>query len=235
MQTRNPLRCAGRLVLGGIGLAAGAYAGYAAMTWLHYGHVKAGVRAEDRDTLLDEFMPAYDVVERHHTRVQAPAPITLAAAKDMDLSDSPLVRAIFAMREMLLRASPDNKTRPRGILAQTRALGWGVLAEVPDREIVMGAVTRPWESNVTFHSLPPDEFADFYQPGFVKIAWTLRADPLPDGRSMFRTETRALATDAEARRRFRRYWAAFSPGIILIRRAMLRPVRHEAERRARIA
>jgi hypothetical protein len=52
---------------------------------------------------------------------------------------------------------------------------------------------------------------------------------------MFRTETRALATDAEARRRFRRYWAAFSPGIILIRRAMLRPVRHEAERRARIA
>jgi hypothetical protein len=233
MRTRNPLQSAGCLVLSGLGLAAGAYAGYAAVTWLRYGQARTAARPEDRDTLLDEFMPAYDVVERHRIRVDAPAATTLAAASDTDLSDSRVVRAIFAARQMLMGASPDDEAQPRGILAQTKALGWGVLADVPDREIVMGAVTRPWEANVTFHALPPDQFAAFHQPGFVKIAWTLRADPLADGASMFRTETRAIATDAGSRRRFRRYWAAVSPGIILIRRAMLKPVRHEAERRAR--
>ena len=39
-------------------------------------------------------------------------------------------------------------------------------------------------------------------------------------------------TDAAARARFRRYWAALSPGILLIRWAMLRRLRAEAERRA---
>ena len=32
-------------------------------------------------------------------------------------------------------------TRPKGLLAQTTLLGWGVLAEKPGREIVVGAVT----------------------------------------------------------------------------------------------
>jgi len=31
-----------------------------------------------------------------------------------------------------------------------------------------------------------------------------------------------VATDAEAKEKFRRYWARFSPGIILIRRMLLR-------------
>jgi hypothetical protein len=96
----------------------------------------------------------------------------------------------------------------------------------------MGAVTRPWEADVTFQALPPGDFAAFAQPGFVKIVWTLRADPVDAGTSVFRTETRAVATDAGARARFRRYWAWASPGIRLIRRLSLRPLRLEAERRA---
>jgi hypothetical protein len=94
-------------------------------------------------------------------------------------------------------------------------------------------VTRPWEPDVTFHALPPDEFAAFRQPGFVKIAWTLRVDPIDDGTSMFRTETRAVATDGNARARFRGYWALASPGIALIRRFSLGPLKAAAERRAR--
>ena len=104
---------------------------------------------------------------------------------------------------------------------------------MPGRELVAGAVTRPWEGDVTFQALPADEFAAFSRPGFVKIAWTLRADPVDDGTSVFRTETRAVATDATARERFRRYWAFASPGITLIRKLSLGPLKREAERRAR--
>ena len=68
---------------------------------------------------------------------------------------------------------------------------------------------------------------------YVKIVWTLRADAIGADASIFRTETRAIATDATARAKFRRYWSFLSPGIILIRWASLSPLKAEAERRAR--
>jgi len=229
MSTKSWIRGTIGIAAAGAGFAAGAYA---AARWYRYGHV-TNADEEDADALLDRFVPTYDVVERHHIRVGAPTNITLAAACEQDLLHVPLIRAIFRAREIVLRARPDSRPQPRGLLAVTQALGWGVLAEVPGREIVVGAVTRPWEPNVTFHALPPDEFATFAQPGFVKIAWTLRADPLDDGNSIFRTETRAVATDVTARTRFRRYWAFTSAGITLIRRLSLQPLKRDAERRAR--
>lgn len=201
------------------------------MTWYRYGRLPEADDPE-RDELLDRFMPVYEVVERHHIRVAAPAAVTLAAAREQDLLQLPLVRPIFKARAVILGATPDDRPQPRGLLAATQALGWGILADVPDLEIVVGAVTRPWEANVTFRALPPNEFAAFSEPGFVKIAWTLRADPVAGEASIFRTETRAVATDPSARARFRRYWAVASPGIGLIRRLSLRPLKRDAERRA---
>jgi hypothetical protein len=96
----------------------------------------------------------------------------------------------------------------------------------------MGAVTQPWKANVVFRALPPDEFAAFNAAGYVKIVWTLRADPVDAAHSIFRTEARAIATDA-ARRNFRRYWSLLSPGIIVIRWMSLGPLKADAERRAR--
>src|SRR5262245_20142579 len=212
-----------------MGVIAAAYASYAAVTWFRFGRaVRAAGGAED--PLLDGFMPIYDIVERHHIRVRAPAAITFAAACQMDLLRSPIVRAIFRSREWLLGSVPDEAERPTGLVAMTKSLGWGVLAEMPGREIVMGAVTRPWEANVTFRSLPPQEFAAFADPGYVKIAWTLRADPRSPNESLFCTETRAIATDGAARQKFRRYWSLLSPGIIAIRWLMLEPLKAEAER-----
>jgi hypothetical protein len=232
MNATSSIRSAMRLLTAGVGVAAGAYGAYAALTWYRYGLV-ADPDPSEHDDLLDRFMPDYEVVERHHVRVSAPAAITLAAARDQDLLQLPLVRPIFKAREIVLGATPDTRPQPRGLLAATLALGWGMLAEVPDREVVVGAVTRPWEPNVTFRALPPNEFAAFREPGFVKIVWTLRVDPIDEETTIFRTETRALATDADARDRFRRYWAFASPGIGLIRRLSLRPLAREAERRAR--
>ena len=85
---------------------------------------------------------------------------------------------------------------------------------------------------MTFHRLPPDEFVDFDQPGYVKIVWTLGAEPLGPDASLLVTRTRAVATDPQSRKRFRRYWGPMSAGIILIRYADLPLMRKEAERRA---
>jgi hypothetical protein len=164
--------------------------------------------------------------------IDAPAAISYEAARDMDIYDSRLARAIFRGREVLMRSAPVVR-HPQSLLQETLALGWSVLAEEPGREIVVGAVTRPWEPNVRFESVPPEEFAAFAEPGYVKIVWTLAAEPLGEAASEFRTETRVATTDAEARARFRRYWSVMAPGIALIRRQSLGLVRRDAEARYR--
>lgn len=225
------IRTTARWTAGLLGAAVGAYAGYVATAWVRYGRA-APPDPDAADPLLDHFMPRYEIAERHHIRVDAPAAITLAAAGAVDLNGSPIVRTIFKAREVLLGAEPDRTPRPRGLVALTTSLGWGVLAEAPGRELVMGGITQPWQANTTFRALPPHEFVTFDDPDYVKIVWTLRADPVNAAQSIFRTETRAIATDAEARRKFRRYWSFLSPGIIVIRWMMLGPLKADAERLA---
>jgi len=212
--------------------AAGAYGAYAAAAWYRYGRLGPTDPA-DQDALLDTFLPAYEVVDRHAVRVEAPAAVTLAAARETDLMATPAVRAIFAARARLLRARAE-PVSPGGLVAQLCALGWELLAEVPDREVALGTATRPWEPDVVFRAIPAGQFAAFAEPGYVKIAFTLRADPLGPAASLLRTETRVATTDPQTRERFRRYWAAFSAGIHVIRPLLLHAVRREAERRWRV-
>jgi hypothetical protein len=234
------MRTSAGFLAGGAALAALGYAALAGAAWTRYGHATRSRNPEDEDPFLDHFMPLYDIVERHHVRVAAPASVTQAAAREMQLRDSWVVRAIFKGRELMLGAGLDappdaaqtpGVEPPPGLLPMALSLGWGVLADKQGREVVLGAVTRPWEPTPEFRDLMPREFAAFSEPGYVKIVWTLRADPAGDGECIFRTETRAMATDIDARAKFRRYWALVSPGVALIRRAMLVSLKQEAERR----
>lgn len=212
-----------------VGVAAVSYAAVVGSTWLRYGHHSEPAAAE-KDPVLDVFMPEYDLAERHHIDIAAPADVTFGALMDMNLDDSLVVRAIFKGREMLLGAEPDVKPRADSLVAMTKELGWVVLAEMPGHEIVMGAVTRPWEANVVFRGIPAEHFAAFNEPDYVKIVWTLRADAVGPYSSIARSETRAVATDAAARRKFRWYWSRFSAGIVLIREMSMRMAKKEAER-----
>ncbi len=225
------IRLAARWLAVGLVAGATAYVGRAVATWHRYGHPPPP-SPEAADPLLDRFMPRYEVVERHHVRIAAPASVVFATAREMDLLQSPAIRAIIDTRARLLGAAPDNRLGRSGLVADMAAIGWRVLADVPGREVVVGAVSRPWEANVIFRPIDPDRFAAFAEPGYVKIVWTLRADADGPGAAVFRTETRVATTDADARARFRRYWALFSPGIVAIRWLMLAPLKAEAERRA---
>ncbi len=106
---------------------------------------RGAVRCGEQDPLLDRFMPSYDVAERHHVRVAAPSAVTLAAAREVKLQGSPL----WPGHHQGTRGDPRRHSWTigrvrRGLFAEAQSLGWGVLAEVPDREVVVGAVTRPW-------------------------------------------------------------------------------------------
>src|SRR4029453_5620987 len=170
------------------GVVAAGYGSSVATTWLRFGR-RATSASDDTDLLLDQLMPEYEVAERHHVHVAAPAEITLAAAREIDLRRSAIIRTIFAMREWLLNAGPGGAARPTDLVAFTTSLGWRLVAENPGREVVYGAVTQPWRADVVFRGLAAEEFRKFREPGFVKILWTLRVDPETSSHCIFRTKT----------------------------------------------
>jgi hypothetical protein len=213
-------------------LAGAAYGGLVLYNRWKYGAVNLS-HDPGKDSLLDRFIPNPEVVEHHQMRIDAPADLVLATAKDLHIVDSPIIRAIFKIRELALGGEPDDRTHPAELMAQMQSIGWVVLSEKAGREIVFGCVTQPWLANPVFRSVPADEYLSFAEPGYVKIAWTLRADPIDGQHSTFHTETRVSTTDAAARERFKNYWSFVAPGVELIRMAMLRPLKRAAESRTR--
>ena len=230
MNGRQIIKTAAQTIAATAAMAAAGYAALVVFNRARYGKVK-GFADGAKDSLLDEFIPDPEVAEHHQIDINAPADVVMAAAREIELLKSPVIRAILKTRELALGGEPDNRDHPTALIDQMLSIGWVVLAERPGREMVLGAVTQPWQAAPVFRSVPAGEFRNFAEPGYVKIAWTLRADPIDETRSTFHTETRVSTTDAAARRRFRNYWSFVAPGVEVIRMAMLKPLRRAAEAR----
>ena len=126
IQVKAPARClrsTDQWLAAGLGLGVAAYLSYAGVRWIRYGHVRQPAADDGCDPLLDRFMPAYEVVERHDIRVDAPAAITFWAATELDLTQSAAIRTIFKARELVLCAQSEKAARPRALIAQMKALG----------------------------------------------------------------------------------------------------------------
>jgi hypothetical protein len=152
---------------------------------------------------LDEFLPEYDVRERHERRVPGMPDVAVAAALGIPVAPDGLVRTLFRLRGL-----------PGGgsVQGALRAIGLEPLVEEPDR-IVLGAAGRPWSPSSRL--MPFDKAG----PGQVRLVFTATA--AEDGMSVLATETRVAAMDANARRAFRRYWLVVGPFSALIRRRWL--------------
>jgi hypothetical protein len=176
----------------------------------------------------DKYLPTFDVREQHELIVSAPSQVAYEALRRVDFSRSRLIRTIFGIRTLpsFFRHLPWGT--PRGAFVEhATGMGWVILEEARGRELVAGAVTQPWASNVKFTSIPASDFHEFSDPGFVKIVWGFSATPAQPGASVLSTETRAQATDPASRAKFLRYWKFVSPGIRVIRRVALNLARRD--------
>ena len=180
---------------------------------------------------LDQFIPHADVRERFEITIRAPADLVMVVASNYDMRSVPIVKAIFWLREQFMRSGSHATRKPQGILEETKALGWGVLSEQPGRLVICGAACQPWLADVRFSAVAPEDFDAYAAPDQVKIAWTLEAEELGPALTRFAQETRVVATDDTARRRFRAYWRWARFGIVAIRLLLLPAIRRKAERR----
>jgi hypothetical protein len=183
-------------------------------------------------SVLDAFIANPNVREQFSITVRAPASMVYKIASEFDMQSLVLVRVIFWLREKMLGSMP--RARPaRGLFAEMRALGWGCLIEREGELFVAGAVCQPWQADVVFTPISPDQFSAFSEPANVKIAWTIATTTISPGETRLTTETRAVATDATTRCRFLEYWRWARFGIIPIRWILLPAIRRESERKWR--
>ena len=204
----------------------------------------AAGRAGDSRLLMDRFLPRYNFAVVHADVVRAPLAQCYRVAGELDLFRAPLVRALLGIRGLPQRvvgtlkgrgkAAALEASRPTFRVKDMVGLGWIMLGETPGVELVLGQVSRPWKAVAVSTDAPttPEQFTSFGEPGFAKIAVSLRVDPYGNDSSILTVETRVAITDDESRRRFRRYWLFIGPFSSLIRRMALRLLATEFQRSA---
>jgi hypothetical protein len=188
--------------------------------------------------LIDTWMPEYDFVERHETPVRAPASTVHRSLMEVDFGGHPVVRVLLGLRtlpgRLLRRPAWDRPTR---LLRLREAPGFGfvLLEERPPHEVVLGLTGRFWRVSGGLVPTDPSTFRDCVPAGSARVAWSFELCPRGEDATLLSTETRIRCADAAARRAFGRYWLLVRPGSGLIRRALLRSVKVDAERSARVA
>ena len=181
-------------------------------------------------TLIGEILPDFDYRSRHGRHVLAsPEAVARAlAGYRFERDASPLVHVLFRLRGL---GAPSGSLRE----ALTTS-GFGVLAERPGEEIVVGTVGKFWALREKDYLEAPRDLEDFHTftpPGWAKGVLTLRVEPRDDGTSTLVTETRVLCPDDESRRRFAAYWALIRVFSGWIRHDLLRGIARLAEKEPR--
>jgi len=165
--------------------------------------------------LIDEWLPQFDVGERHEIVLPVTPERALELALGLPAAPDRTVRALFAARGMVARG----ETIERFFAAHR----FVVLDRTPTEWVVgaVGAVWRPRGGLVPFADAAAWRAAEV--PGTIKAAADFRTERVPGG-SRLTTETRVRAGDPGAHLAFRLYWLAIGPFSALIRKRWLRAV-----------
>jgi len=193
------------------------------------------VRVATPRTRLDQFAPVYQFSEFHSIRIAAPKGRVYRALKLVTGDEIVLFRTLTWIRRFG-RPGPESILNPSPhvpILDVAARTSFLVLAEEPDREIVLGtlaAAPRGWRpsgkpTSDGFKAL----FVTTHTPGFAATTMNFSIEDSGPTACTLTTETRVYATDASTRRRFAGYWRVIYPGSALIRRMWLRAIARRAE------
>lgn len=188
---------------------------------------------------IGELIPVADVSSRHSIVIAAHRIRVWSALISTDLGAHWLVRLL-----MFLRAIPAFAFAPAGTWRRWRGAAppnethslrnvlrsaFAVIAEEPERELVLGITGQFWRPDGGVAPTDPARFGEGPAPGFAQGALSFRLEDAGPERTLLVTETRVRCADDDARRAFRRYWSVVAGGSSLLRRVMLNQVRRAAE------
>jgi hypothetical protein len=188
-------------------------------------------------TLLDEWIPEYDVVSRHETLVHARPAWVYQVAREADLGSTLLVRLLLAVRVIpglignLLTSRPHARASGGTTDRRVGRIPFTLLAEDPGHEFVFGLMGQFWKPTGGIATgVTAETFRSPPAPGTAQAMWNVRVEPTAHG-SRLMTETRVRCADEATRRRFLRYWRVVRIGSSVTRWSMLRQLKSRAESR----
>jgi hypothetical protein len=178
-------------------------------------------------SLLDEFLPTDDFHSAYEITIRAPDSVVYQRLLSSDLYASWIVRLLVSLRYG--RRSP-RRGAPGDLRRRFQCSGFVILAEAPGEEFVVGVVGRFWRPNGGRRlDLSARDFVGFSRVGDAKVALNFRVRPGPLHDSVLSTETRIQCFGRAAWWKFGLYWALVRPFSGLIRKAILRQVKADAE------
>lgn len=183
------------------------------------------------DAHIDTFAPIYQFKESYAIPVHATARKVFDAVSHVSADEIPLYRSLVWLRRGGTSGTESILNPPDGVPLVTVATRttFVKLAEVPDRELVLGTVVLAPAGVRLAVASTPESFQALAVPGFAKAVMNFSVHPMGDGWTLVRTETRVFATDPESRDLFARYWRVILPGSALLRSMWLRAIKARAE------
>lgn len=173
-------------------------------------------------SLLNEVLPHYDVSAKYKIQIRA-TPQKIYSVLQGGFPIGTLTKMLMALRRIpgYFQSERDRVSGERPFYK---------LKQVENREIVIGIVGQFWKPAsraIMIQSL--EEFLTFQQEGFCKAAMNLLIEEKGPGQCEVTTETRVLGYGS-AKKPFREYWRVIGPFSGLIRREILRKIKHKAEK-----
>ncbi len=191
--------------------------------------------------LIDELMPRFDRSKVETVIVEAEPARVYAAVLEADLMKayrgSPTMRALFAARgapSAVARRVRREPAPPEPDALRLDALEdegeWVKLGEDFGKELVFGAIGRFWGRDISWETIRGEDFKEFRQPGFGKVAANFSVRSYGIGRTLLTYEARTAGTYPPASRGIKRYWVVVGPGIGIVLRGTVRYIKSLAER-----
>jgi hypothetical protein len=178
-------------------------------------------------SLIDEFLRDYEFSAAYEILIDAQPSVVYQSLLGSDFSQPWLVRFLMALRTG--KWMP-RKSEPKELHQRLQGTGFFVLAEVPDKELVLGVAGRFWRPDGgRCADLTPQQFPEFSRLGYAKVAWNFRLQSKSAKTTVLSAETRIKCFGRQALWKFRLYWSVVGPFSGVIRKAILRRVKIDAE------
>src|SRR5690349_14012614 len=131
---------------------------------------------------LDRLVPHPRRREIDHVDVAAPVSEVWARVRHGDLGTSRAARALFGLRTLPDRVR-GNRAEPvilriDDLASSPDRPGFQILVDHPPYEVAVGAIGKVWRLSIPFtHVATAEAFGAFADPGWVRVAWAVRAIP----------------------------------------------------------
>lgn len=162
---------------------------------------------------LDRVIPQWDMRTLRSIDIDAAPARIWRAMHETTMRETRIARMLFRIRGLPSAAD-------RSILELE---GFATIADEPERELLVGAVGKPW--TLRGGLVAGAGVATFDLPGYARMALNVTL-----AGATLATETRVRCTDGRSRVLFRLYWLVVGPLSGVVRDDWLRAIKRRAER-----